>query len=343
MPRSSQFERPSGCVEMISSSGAKVRSASSIASSGSPSPIWPRASMPGLAHRRERRRRGGSARRSRARSSSETQCLSGVFSAGQTTNTWARTPSTRALDLREQLLAADRLVRDHEDPVLAVRCVGGACGTAAPRAGRGESHQTRIAVSPMKTPRPSHVLITRRDDDQREVDDRQPDEPESLRLGAERVPHYGNLPSLQDVDRDVHHDPHYVDEVPVDPADLDAVMVLGAEMAPEGAYRHPSRIVRPTKTWSPCRPVRPKNVDGNAPSLVLKPIAVVLDHLRQQERQAEQEGQRQPALEPGAVAALDRLRRPVHGEARRDEDARVDERDVPRPDVALGRPLRRPD
>ena len=34
-------------------------------------------------------------------------------------------------------------------------------------------------------------------------------------------------------------DPHHVDEeVPVDPADLDAVVVLGGEVATEGADRH---------------------------------------------------------------------------------------------------------
>ena len=45
-PFSSQFERPSGCVEMMISSAPKVRSASSIACSGSASPTWPLASMP---------------------------------------------------------------------------------------------------------------------------------------------------------------------------------------------------------------------------------------------------------------------------------------------------------
>src|SRR5690242_7689985 len=42
----------------------------------------------------------------------------------------------------------------------------------------------------------------------------------------------------EDVDRRVHDDPHNVDEVPVDTADLDAVMVLGREMAAEGTGRH---------------------------------------------------------------------------------------------------------
>src|SRR5919202_4732726 len=53
----------------------------------------------------------------------------------------------------------------------------------------------------------------------------------SLRNGLITVP-------SDDVDRRVDHDPHYVHEVPVDPSDLDAVVVLGREMAAEGADRH---------------------------------------------------------------------------------------------------------
>src|SRR3954447_243792 len=49
----------------------------------------------------------------------------------------------------------------------------------------------------------------------------------------------GNLPRLlQDVHRHVHHDPHYVDEVPVDSSDLDPVMLLRAEVPPERADGH---------------------------------------------------------------------------------------------------------
>jgi hypothetical protein len=40
------------------------------------------------------------------------------------------------------------------------------------------------------------------------------------------------------IDGRVHDNPHYVDEVPIDPADLDSVVVLRREMAPEGADRH---------------------------------------------------------------------------------------------------------
>src|SRR3954447_3909984 len=43
--------------------------------------------------------------------------------------------------------------------------------------------------------------------------------------------------SLEDVDGRVHDDPHHVDEVPVDPGDLDAVVVLGRVVAAKRAHR----------------------------------------------------------------------------------------------------------
>src|SRR3954447_6927184 len=46
------------------------------------------------------------------------------------------------------------------------------------------------------------------------------------------------LITSEEGDRRVHDDPHYVDEVPVDPADLDAVVVLGREVPAEGADGH---------------------------------------------------------------------------------------------------------
>ena len=64
-PRSSQCDRPSGCVEMITSSGPNVRSASSIACNGSASPTWPRAEMPGLAELRQARVEALAGRRAR--------------------------------------------------------------------------------------------------------------------------------------------------------------------------------------------------------------------------------------------------------------------------------------
>ena len=48
----------------------------------------------------------------------------------------------------------------------------------------------------------------------------------------------GFASASEDVDGRVDDDPHHVDEVPVDPADLDAVMVLRGEVPAEGADRH---------------------------------------------------------------------------------------------------------
>ena len=140
------------------------------------------------------------------------------------------------LQLGEELAPADRLVGDHEHPPLAGRVRGtGSCLTGSSRASRATS-ATRRRSHPWRagTPRdrPS-VLITRGDRDQPEVADRQPEETECCLLAPERVPHccgkvLQNLPARasQDVDRDVDDDPHHVDEVPVDPAHLDPVVVL---------------------------------------------------------------------------------------------------------------------
>ena len=99
-----------------------------------------------------------------------------------------------------------------------------------------------------------------------------------------------------------------------------------------------SRIVRPTKTCAPCRPVRREEDRRERVVVRREAHARVLDHLRQQERQAHQERQHEPGLQARAVAAADRLQRPVDGEARRDEDRRVDAGDVARKLEALGRP-----
>ena len=86
-PRSSQFERPSGCVEITISSAPKVRSASSIACSGSPSPTSPLACDAVPPPARPRLRSSRSCAAARAGSSSEARWRSGEFSAGLTTST----------------------------------------------------------------------------------------------------------------------------------------------------------------------------------------------------------------------------------------------------------------
>ena len=120
MPRSSQFERPSGCVEMISSSGAKMRIPSSIASSGSPSPIWPRASISAVVHRGERGVEPVLRRDARLVLVRDPVPELACSAPGRRRTPARALPSTRCLIAVEELLAADGLVRDHEDPVLAV-------------------------------------------------------------------------------------------------------------------------------------------------------------------------------------------------------------------------------
>ena len=99
-PCSSQFERPSACVEITISSAAKPRSASSSACSGSPSPISPRDVDAG---RREARRassvEASPAAASRAPSSSEVHVRSCELSAGQTTSTSSADAVGHANDL----------------------------------------------------------------------------------------------------------------------------------------------------------------------------------------------------------------------------------------------------
>ena len=69
-------------------------------------------------------------------------------------------------------------------------------------------------------------------DDHERADDHDDEEPKRLRLAAERDS------ASEDVDGQVHDDPHHVDEVPVDPADLDTVMVFRGEVPSERADRH---------------------------------------------------------------------------------------------------------
>src|SRR6188472_2279333 len=70
-------------------------------------------------------------------------------------------------------------------------------------------------------------------------------------------------------------------------------------------------------------------VERRAEGEVLRrePEARVLARLDQEKRQAEHEREREAADQPLPVVALDRLESPVHREARRDEDDRVEERE----------------
>ena len=90
------------------------------------------------------------------------------------------------------------------------------------------------------------MLDRRREHDQGKRSDRDQQESESRSLTPNGLSIRRDL--LEKVDRRVHDDPHYVDEVPVDSRQLDAVVVLG-----EKCPRNPRMItissrLRPTKT-----------------------------------------------------------------------------------------------
>ncbi len=112
--------------------------------------------------------------------------------------------------------------------------------------------------------------------------------------------------------------------MPVDAADLDAVVVLGREVAAEGADRHEPEDREPHEDVGAVEAREAE--EDRAEGLVVRREADprVLDRLREEEGQAHEEGQDEPCLHPGAVAALDRGQRPVDREARRHEDERVD-------------------
>ena len=131
--RSSQFERPGGCVEMITSWAGNRRRPSSIACTGSSSPMSPSASKPSL------RRPASSVLEPPARLLARGVLLVGpvldLAVERRAHDLQLRLATVPALgDLVSQRAARQRLVGDHQDPVAAV---------VAPRRGAG-----RAASSP---------------------------------------------------------------------------------------------------------------------------------------------------------------------------------------------------
>src|SRR6476620_5767035 len=147
----------------------------------------------------------------------------------------------------------------------------------------------------------------------------------------------------EDVDRRVDDDPHDVDEVPVDPWDLDAQVLLrlrGEVAAPDadiGGCQEPQPDGHVGAVESG-QGVEDRAEGGVAGAEAEVPVLVELD---EQEREAEQPGGGEAHHQSAAVAASDRLQRPVHREARGDQDRRVHAGDRLRDLEAVGRP--RPD
>src|SRR3990172_1395379 len=147
--------------------------------------------------------------------------------------------------------------------------------------------------------------------------------------------------SSEEVDRRVDDDPHDVDEVPVDPGQLDSVVMLRREVAAESADRHHQEEREPNRDMRAVEARQPEEDRCEGAVASVEPDIQVLDHLRRKEREAHDERQHHAGQEAGALATLDRLQRPVHGEARGHEDRGVDAGHEHREVVGLGGPLGR--
>ena len=121
----------------------------------------------------------------------------------------------------------------------------------------------------------------RRDHDQREVADRQPDEPERFSLAPEGF----RIGAREDRRSRRRRSTSRRRSASRSRRSRCRGGAPGEKWPRNARIVITSRIVRPTKTCAPCRPVRPKNVAANDVSLVLKPMRLVLDHLREQEGQ----------------------------------------------------------
>ena len=88
-----------------------------------------------------------------------------------------------------------------------------------------------------------------------------------------------------------------------------------------------SRIVRPTNTWAPCSPVRQKKIVAKALSRGAKPIRAYSVDLGARNVKPMRNVSTSPAWRPARLPRLIEVQRPVHREARRDQDRGVDPRD----------------
>src|SRR3954469_8453005 len=178
----------------------------------------------------------------RAATSSDARCWSGDRCTGATTRTFSRQPSLFRLIMSWSVspatvsLATTRMRHSSSgcDSVGARR--GGGRSGARVQRGLGAAADERDVEDDEREddedgeaePR----VDDRADDDQSEVADRQQKESERVGFAAKRIPHVPVFwPLLEDVTRGVDDDPHDIDEVPVDAAQLDAVMLRRAEVA----------------------------------------------------------------------------------------------------------------
>ena len=172
---------------------------------------------------------------------------------------------------RQELCAADGLVRDHEDPPLVLGGLVGRYGRAQRRLIRPRAHpeDDRDGRQQDEDDEPEPRGDRGGGDDQRDVPDRQQQEADTPRPRCET----GYAPWLLRGGRScVHDDPHYVDEVPVDSGDLDAVVVLGSSGRGRPARGHREQRQPDEDVGAVQAGERRRRPTPNAPSLGLKPM-----------------------------------------------------------------------
>src|SRR6185436_6222375 len=100
---------------------------------------------------------------------------------------------------------------------------------------------------------------------------------------------------LDHVDRGVHHDPHYVHEVPVDPWDLDAQMIVGRRpiVAAERAHERDAEQGQPEEDVAPVQPGEAEERGAERQVVRAEPDPRVLARLDQEEGEAEPKDDRE--------------------------------------------------
>src|SRR5438034_7412486 len=99
----------------------------------------------------------------------------------------------------------------------------------------------------------------------------------------------GLITASDDVHGRIHDDPHYVDEVPVDPRDLDAVVVRRGVVTAERAGRRKGEQGQPDEDVCAVEPREAVEDRRERAVLRREPDPRVLEELREQERKSDQE------------------------------------------------------
>src|SRR5262245_35332469 len=135
------------------------------------------------------------------------------------------------------------------------RCVGAVFGVTSSRRARSH-HAITPALRTMKTASPAQPLMT----------PASAISPKKTAAPSRKWKASASLLSgfftLEDVDRRVDHDPHYVDEVPVDPGNLDPVVGFRRVVTAVGADRGREQQRQPDED---VRPVQPGQAEEDRP------------------------------------------------------------------------------